>query len=539
MKPNVKLLCISLIALVLGACSSMPKGVTSRSIGSGYSLRGATLEELEQTLSDLDRVSTAGLQTKEDRLAYATATERVVALWLSLSDEKSRSEPLEAGDLYRLESSWPKNLKFDELIPANSIKGKHLERRIIREGVGVPFVAHWDYLPDRKVAEPFISDGGYVSSVTATIDFRRVRNGPSIASLKLHDSRVMERVRLNGRELPLAADLTAFGEYIMSKKKVQMAGLKALLRSSRFMDKLGLLALEHPDEDRIPLVLVHGLMSRPATWENVINELRADAVIQKHFQVYLFRYPSGVPIIYSSARLREELAKLHAILEKRDTHSLSHHTVLIGHSMGGLVSKAQVQESGDRLWVNLLGDTPQNLGLSKAERDALSSYMEFDPNPSVSRVIFAATPHRGSKVADTRLAHFGRRLVSLPGRTFGATFDILEGIASRDPKLGQVLANGMPTSVDNLSPGSPYVKIATSLPFRKDVHLHSIIGNKEGKPLTDPECSDGIVPYSSSHLNNVESEFIVRSDHGVHEKPEAIEEMRRILQMHLKALGLN
>jgi hypothetical protein len=237
--------------------------------------------------------------------------------------------------------------------------------------------------------------------------------------------------------------------------------------------------------------------------------------------------------------LREELAKLHAILEKRDTHSLSHHTVLIGHSMGGLVSKAQVQESGDRLWVNLLGDTPQNLGLTKAERDALSSYMEFDPNPSVSRVIFAATPHRGSKVADTRLAHFGRRLVSLPGRTFGATFDILEGIASRDPKLGQVLANGMPTSVDNLSPGSPYVKIATSLPFRKDVHLHSIIGNKEGKPLTDPECSDGIVPYSSSHLNNVESEFIVRSDHGVHEKPEAIEEMRRILQMHLKALGLN
>jgi len=539
MKPNVKLLCIPLIALVLGACSSMPKSVTSRSTGSGYSLRGATSEELEQALADVDRVSTAGLQTKEDRLAYATATERAVALWLSLSDEKSRSQPLAAGDLYRLESSWPKHLKFDELIPANSIKGKHLKRRITREGVGVPFVAHWDFTPDRKAAEPFMSDGGYLTSVTATIDFRRVGKGPRIASLRLHDSRVMEKVRLNGRELPLAADLTAFGEYTMSKKKVQMAGLKALLRSSKFMDKLGLLALEHPDEDRIPLVLVHGLMSRPATWENVINELGADAVIQKHYQVYLFRYPSGVPIIYSSARLREELAKLHAILEKRDTNRLSHHTVLIGHSMGGLVSKAQVQESGDRLWVNLLGDTPQNLSLTKAERDALSSYMEFDPNPSVSRVIFAATPHRGSKVADTRLAHFGRRLVSLPGRTFGATFDILEGIASRDPKLGQLLANGMPTSVDNLSPGSPYVKIATSLPFRKGVHLHSIIGNKEGKPLTDPECSDGFVPYSSSHLNNVESEFIVRSDHSVHEKPEAIEEMRRILHMHLKALGLN
>jgi pimeloyl-ACP methyl ester carboxylesterase len=415
MKPNVKLLCIPLIALVLGACSSMPKSVTSRSSGSGYSLRGVTSEELEQALADVDRVSTAGLQTKEDHQAYATATERAVALWLSLSDEKSRSQPLAAGALYRLESSWPKNLKFDELIPANTIKGSHLKRRITREGVGVPFVAHWHYTADRKAAEPFMSDGGYLTSVTATIDFRRVGKGPRVASLRLHDSRVMEKVRLNGHELPLAADLTAYGEYLMSKKEVQMAGLKALLRSSKYMNKMGLLAFEHPDEDRIPLLLVHGLMSRPATWQNVINELGADPLIQKHYQIYLFRYPSGVPILYSSAKLREELAKLHTTLEKSNTRILNHHMVLIGHSMGGLVSKGQVQESGDRIWVNLLGDTPENLGLTKAERDALSSYMEFDPNPSVSRVIFAATPHRGSKVADTRLAHFGRRLVSLPG----------------------------------------------------------------------------------------------------------------------------
>lgn len=539
MKPNAKLLCIPLVALFLGACSSMPKSVTSRSSGSGYSFRGATSEELEQALADVDRVSTAGLQTKEDRQAYATATERAVALWLSLSDEKSRGQPMAAGALYRLESSWPKNLKFDELIPANTIKDKHLTRRITREGVGVPFVAHWNHTPDRKAAEPFLSDGGYLTSVTATIDFRGVAQGPRIASLRLHDSRVVEKVRLNGREQPLAADLSAYGECIMSKKEVQMAGIKALLRSSKYMNKMGLLALESPNEDRIPLVLVHGLMSRPATWENVINELGADPLIQKHYQVYLFRYPSGVPVLYSSAKLREELAKLHTTLEKRDTRLLSHHMVLIGHSMGGLVSKGQVQESGDRIWVNLLGDTPEKLGLTKTERDALSSYLEFDPNPSVSRVIFAATPHRGSKLADSRIAHIGRRLVSLPGRTFGTTFDILQGIASRDPKLGQLLANGMPTSMDNLSPESPYVKIANSLPFRPGVRLHSIIGNKDGKPLTDPECSDGVVPYSSSHLDAAESELIVRSGHGVHEKSEAIEEMRRILKVHLKALGLN
>lgn len=83
------------------------------------------------------------------------------------------------------------------------------------------------------------------------------------------------------------------------------------------------------------------------------------------------------------------------------------------------------------------------------------------------------------------------------------------------------------------------MKVSTSLPFRPGVQLHSSIGNKEGRPLTDPKCSDGFVPYSSSHLEGVRSELIVRSDHSVHERPEAIEEMRRILRQHLKGLNLN
>ncbi|MBE2285117.1 MAG: alpha/beta fold hydrolase [Prosthecobacter sp.] len=519
------------IALCLDACTTTSTG--RRSSG------GTGAAALELALADAEKASTGGLATREARHDYNEAVERAVALWFERSDEKNRSSSMLAGNSYRLQPSWPANLRFDELVPARVIKSKRLRSRVVREGVGVPLVAHWSYSAERKGAEPFMTEGGYFSSVTATIEFRRSGKGPRVASLVLHDSRGLEKVTLAGRRQPLAADLSAYGELLLSHKEIQMGGIKALLRSSDYMSKLGLIALERPSAERIPVVFVHGLMSRPATWENVINELSSDIVLQKHYQVYTFRYPSGVPIVYSAAKLRENLASLHKILEQQGTGRLCHHMVLIGHSMGGLVSKGQVQDSGDRLWVSLLGGTPDKLGLTRSEYDALRGYMEFDPNPSVSRVIFAATPHRGSYLADSTLAHIGRRLVKLPGETFGNAFDILEGIAKRDPKLGELFARGMPTSVDNLSPESPYVKVATSLPFRRGVQLHSIIGNKDGRSLTDPECSDGFVPYSSSHLEGVRSELVVRSDHSVHERPEAIEEMRRILRQHLTGLDLN
>ena len=41
--------------------------------------------------------------------------------------------------------------------------------------------------------------------------------------------------------------------------------------------------------------------------------------------------------------------------------------------------------------------------------------------------------------------------------------------------------------------------------------------------------TDGVVPYSSSHLEDAMSELIVTSGHGVQDTPQAILEVRRIL----------
>jgi hypothetical protein len=64
------------------------------------------------------------------------------------------------------------------------------------------------------------------------------------------------------------------------------------------------------------------------------------------------------------------------------------------------------------------------------------------------------------------------------------------------------------------------------------VRFHSVIGD-QGKGDT-PNSSDGVVPYWSSHLPGAQSEKIVPSGHGANENPEGIEEIRRILFLHLR-----
>ena len=49
------------------------------------------------------------------------------------------------------------------------------------------------------------------------------------------------------------------------------------------------------------------------------------------------------------------------------------------------------------------------------------------------------------------------------------------------------------------------------------------------------EGKDGLVTYSSAHLDGVESECIVRGFHTCLDLPATIEEVRRILHEHLNA----
>lgn len=479
----------------------------------------------------------SGLAARLETTAPAdnATIEAAVALWQSQDgppDSRRRFVVEEGSNRWEIDATWPASLDFDRLVPVRPLKERELPRQILREGVGVPYLAIWDYSAERKKTHPFLSEGGYIMPVTVTLDQRASRR----ATLRIHDPRQETSVTLAGRKQPLAADWSAVSEHILynGKKLKIMPGLAALRNSQKYLDKLGLLSLEPPAKDRIPVIFVHGLMSRPLTWHNAFNELGFDPDIQKNYQLYFFRYPSGVPVVYSSAKFRQQLSLLETELERIGNRRSKNNMVLIGHSMGGLVSKLQVTSSGDRLWVNLFGAKPADLGLTQVEYDNFKQYLEFHPNPHIDRVVFVCTPHRGSNMAQGFIGSVGRRLISLPGNILGNTFDLLQGQERSNPVLGQMLAKGIPSSIDNLSPESTFVKESIQLPLKPGLHVHSIIGNKDGRPLEDPKCSDGVVPYRSAHLDGVESELVIPSNHGAHETEAGIAEMRRILLLHLK-----
>ena len=75
------------------------------------------------------------------------------------------------------------------------------------------------------------------------------------------------------------------------------------------------------------------------------------------------------------------------------------------------------------------------------------------------------------------------------------------------------------------------------LPVATNVPAHSIIAVKD-KFRDAKTGDDGVVKYTSAHVDYAQSEFVVRSFHSCQGRPEAIEEVRRILHEHLDALPI-
>ena len=117
-------------------------------------------------------------------------------------------------------------------------------------------------------------------------------------------------------------------------------------------------------------------------------------------------------------------------------------------------------------------------------------------------------------------------LVKLPGNVLAAGVDILSG-------NNLAVFDRIPTSIDNMTPGNPFLQTLAETPVAPGVTTHSIIAVKgDGPP---EEGDDGVVEYSSAHFDGAASELVVRSSHSVQANPAAIEEVRRILLEHLAA----
>ncbi len=401
--------------------------------------------------------------------------------------------------------------RFTSFIQASKVDMESVKNRHRQDGIGGELVG----IRISSPLEPFSPRIGVTAPVTATLDFK----GRDV-TLSLLDPTVKTKGRIAGKERTLDADFSAPLALYPHDSEL-WNGLMGALHADKRMNTTGLYELQPYEPDRIPLIFVHGLISTPRMWRNVINELETDPVLRRRFQCLVFSYPTGNPPAYSALRLREELQKF------RQLHPDSKDMVLVGHSMGGLLTRMQVTHIDRDAW-NVIGkDKAAQFFKNVKPGDLIDRCATFQANPHIARAVFICTPQRGSKMAVGTLGELAIRLISLPGdivstatTTLGSSISIVTGDSGR-----------MPTSIDGLAPSNPLYKILDSRPIK--VPHHSIIGDR-GKGDT-PNSSDGVVEYWSSHLDSAASEKIVPGPHGACELPETLDELRRILHLHLKS----
>lgn len=402
------------------------------------------------------------------------------------------------------------------------LSGKYVADRKTKDGLGAPLVA-------TNRSGEFVGNDRYAATrtvfygVTAVARFRG-----NVCEVSFEDPLATESTVFQGQRYPLAADFTTPLAMLLAHAKPQKLELARLLNPGKYAETARLARLQPYDPKKIPIICVHGLKDSPATWSPMINALRTDPVIRQRYQVWFFSYPSGYPYPHSAALFRKELDEIKSVYPDHQN------VILIGHSMGGVISRALVTDAGNSIWNAVINRPPDQLGIDRESKRILRDALIFNARKDVARAIFIAAPHRGSELASNWVGRLGSRLVRAPSTLMNVSQQLKNTVTLDADALA---FQRMPNSVDTLSPDNRFVRAINRLPVAPGIPFHSIMGDRGqggNKDRTPPISSDGIVPYWSSHLDGARSELIVPSNHSAHQHPQTLEEVRRILRQHVR-----
>lgn len=414
----------------------------------------------------------------------------------------------------------PANYRF---VPADryKFKGRLVVQQSQKEGLGAPLVVV-SKVPDATKIDPFAQGKHAYYGMTGIIEIK----GNNCTAILL-DPLSTEIVGMAGQTYPLAGNFTAAIALALAELKPRKKELGALFKPDEVAGSARLARLQPYDPKKIPILCVHGLGDSQATWAPMIESLRSDPVIRQNYQVWFFSYTSGYPYPLSASILRKQMDKINA-------HYPDHKKIVVlGHSMGGMISRTLMTDSSTNLWDVYYDKPPGEMPFTEETRRVMSDSLIFKPRSEIDRVIFLSPSHRGADLATNFFGKLGSKLIGGPNDMVDDAKDVL---GSAKPNATGEHLKKMPNSIDFLNPENRFVTTLAKLPLTPGVPYHSILGDRGkggNRSNVKPVSSDGIVPYWSSHLDGAESEIIIPSHHWTNQHPQGIAEVRRILHLHL------
>lgn len=386
-----------------------------------------------------------------------------------------------------------------------------------------------------------------------------------------------KNIEILGKNYPLSANFSAGYALWLAENQLQSVGILNMLnKNTAALPQLFMLKPYDPNQKVI--IMIHGLASSPATWVNLTNNLFADPILRDNYQVWQVFYATNLPMLENRYQIREVIDTAYALVDPSGTHPASRHSVIIGHSMGGIMARMLVSDDDllprlDNLdgLVNAVHADSMNNGhpnkitnnqtrphdnvtirqlLMNTYQEDLSNRFFLHALPQADTAVFISAPFAGTDYADRRFTRFARRVVRLP---IDITKTVTSAIISRGQVRGQVdsiqLQNSTIGSLylqngpSQLSDQSTFIKLTKELTINDNVAYHTIMGDRAGNAkglqgnLVGQNLSDGIVSYDSSHLDGAVSETVVTGGHNIHENPKTILQLRKILHEHLARHG--
>ena len=445
------------------------------------------------------------------------------------------------------------NQQLDSLVSSYNLNFSGLRSTNRRDGFGSEFVAtlpaNKNKTIDKYIVDPLnyaykdgvnpnIHQPRYLSVTitaqpTSAISVNDIIDNPNF-QLNIYDPYSVETLNIGGNEYPLAANFSAPYGLWLAENNLGVAAYLSLIDRDKSITMPHLFMLEPYNPNKKIIVLVHGLASSPEAWIRLTNDIMGDKVLREHYQVWQVFYSTNMPILESHFQIDAIIQQAFATLDPNSPSAKD--AVLIGHSMGGIIARLLVSDA-DLTQPALKQLKPHQLYRFKNE-PLFKARLTIKSIPNFSRAIFLSSPHRGTDYADRWFTLAARKIIKVPGAFLGALADTLSDNDMNIKNFMKDFGHGMiQNGPSDLSHNSRFTKLTEDVMPTKGIIYHSILGNLS-KSNDIEEVNDGVVPYRSAHLDGSASEIIIKGGHSIQETPEAVLELRRILRLHLKQLGI-